>query len=74
MNRACLACQEAQIYDLTQKSFKWKEDEQVLNMSIRHLESDKINLQAQLQDLSISRQAVEDNAHKWKEEMEEVQN
>ena len=39
-------------------------------MSICHLELDKISLQAQFQDLSISSQAIKDNAHKWKEELE----
>ena len=58
MNRARLARQEAQIHDLTQQSFRWKEDEQVLNMRICHLESDKVSLEAQFQDLSLSRHAI----------------
>lgn len=39
-------------------------------MIIHHLESDKVSLQSQLQDLSISRQVTEDDAHKWKKELE----
>jgi len=65
MNRARLARQEARIHDLTQQSLRWKEDEQILNMRIRHLESDKASLEsdktgleAQLQDLSLSRHAI----------------
>ena len=58
MNRERLVRQEAQIHDLTRKSFRWKEDEQVLNMKICHLESDKTGLEAQLQDLSLSRHAI----------------
>ena len=58
MNRTRLARQEAPIHDLMQKSFRWKEDEQVLNMRICHLELDKIGLEAQLQDLSLRRHAI----------------
>jgi len=39
MNRARITCAEVKIAQWMNKSWKWKEEEQVLNMKVRHLES-----------------------------------
>jgi len=49
------------------KSWHWNEERQVLNMKLRHSESDIEGLQTQLQGLTTRCQSAESESQKWKE-------
>ena len=51
-NRARIARAEAEIAQWMNKSWQWNEERQVLNMKLRHSESDVEGLQTQLQGLT----------------------